>query len=130
MAAHLVDTDRHPFEIHGEAEMPFRQFHSFSYPQVRQFFTCFEQMLYFLEYPRTTERCPRHHDTVDAISLKSIFGLDGGVYITITYYGYGHSGIAFDFSDQSPVGFSLVHLATGTTVYGECLNSAILQTFS
>ena len=38
-----------------------------------------------------------------------------------------HARVVFHFADQRPVGFSRVHLCTGTSVDGQCGNAAVLQ---
>ena len=91
-----------------------------------QLFTCFQIMFKFLENPGTTEPGPSNHDGIYSILFKTLFGTLWSTDVTVSDNGDTHSRIFLDFSNQGPVGFTGIHLCTGTSVEGQGFNSAVL----
>ena len=82
------------------------------------------------EDPRMAERRASHHYSIDAEPVERVFGFLRGIYVAVTYYRYMHPGVVLHGSYQCPVRLALVHLTSCPAVYGQCLDSHILQSFS
>ncbi|CDA55788.1 unknown [Prevotella sp. CAG:604] len=84
----------------------------------------------FLENPRSSEGGATYHYCIHAIAVEGKFGFFRGRNIAVADDWDMNAGIVLHLSDEAPVGFSRVHLATGSAVDGECLDSAVLQLLS
>ena len=80
----------------------------------------------FLENPWPSEGGAANHHRIYAVSLKSKLGFFRGRNIAVADDWDMNAGIVLHLSDEAPVSFSGVHLATGSSVDGERLDSAIL----
>ena len=88
----------------------------------------FEQSLFMaVENPRTAEGGSANHHRIYAVALEGKLGFLWSRNIAVTDDRNMDAGIVFHLSDEAPVGFTRVHLASGSAVDGECLYSAILQ---
>ena len=80
----------------------------------------------FLENPRAAEGGSANHYRIYAVSFDGKLGFFWGRNVAVADDRNMDAGIVLHLSDEAPVGFSGVHLATGSAVDGERLDSAIL----
>ena len=93
---------------------------------LRQFFSGFKIMLHFAEYPWAADAATSYHDSVYSLPLKTLLGTGSRSYVAISYDRYMHTRVVLYFPYQGPVRFARIHLCPGTSVNGQCRNTAIL----
>ena len=81
------------------------------------------------EYPGAAEGGTANHDSINAVGVKGTVGIAERLDVAIADDGYMDARIPFDFTYQRPVGLTRVHLASGSSVNGQCLDTAVLQLF-
>src|SRR6185437_1283211 len=85
-------------------------------------------MFYFAEYPRVTYCSATAHKAIYSVAIFIFKRFLRTIYISVTKNGYTCSWVVFILSYQRPIGFTFIHLGTGTAVYSQCLDANILQT--
>ena len=123
-AAHLVDT------LHIDAQLLLQDFELLVETETLIHLSPIDEIAYFLEYPRSSERGTSHHDGIYAITLEGLLGTLGRRDVAIADDGYMYAWIALHLAYQCPVGLASVHLAAGASVDGQCLYAAVLQLLS
>ena len=126
VAAHVQDAPAFIKQIHTVNHFLAKYLHTPFKAEWRQFLPCFQIMLYFLEYPGTSEAGTTDHDGIYSVAVKHSLQRWGVVTSPLPMIRNVHPLIVLYFSDQCPVCFSGVHLRTGSTVNGQCGNAAIL----
>ena len=86
-------------------------------------------MFYLFEYPRSAKAGTSYHDSIHSVTFETLFGALRCGYVSVTDNRDTHTRILFYFTYQNPVGFSRIHLCAGTSVNGQCLDTAVLQLF-
>ena len=109
--------------------MSFSEFNSVGHTHLREQFAGLQIVLDLFEYPWMTICRASDHDAVNAISVKVFFRLLRRIYITVSDNRDVHSGVLLYLSDQSPVGFPLIHLAACAAMHCKRLNAHILKSF-
>ena len=84
-------------------------------------------VLDLLKDPRPTKAAASYHDSIHSVSVKTLLGTLRCSDIAVAYDRDLHPGILLDLTYKRPVCLPGVHLCTGTAVYGQGLDSAILQ---
>ena len=118
MAAHVQDAPAFIKQIHTVNHFLAKYLHTPFKAEWRQFLPCFQIMLYFLEYPGTSEAGTTDHDGIYSVAVKTLLAALGRCHISVANDRNVHPLIVLYFSDQCPVCFSGVHLRTGSTVNG------------
>ena len=77
-----------------------------------------QAVFYLLKYPRPSEGGTPHHNGIHTIALEALLSTLGCGDVAIADDRDVHSGIAFYFAYQGPVGLACVHLTTGAAMYG------------
>ena len=92
--------------------------------------TSIEALPYLFEYPRASKSGTSHHNGIYAITFKGVACSFSTGYIPITNDGNGDAGVVLNGFNQTPVGLTGIHLASGASVNGERLYTAVLQLLS
>lgn len=95
----------------------------------RVFGTAVEQVAHLLEYPWAAEGGTSYHHGINAVAVEGVACLFGSADVAIADNRDVDARIALHLAYQRPVGIARVHLGTCTSVNGECLDAAILQSF-
>ena len=77
-----------------------------------------DSVIHLLEDPRPTKGGAADHAGIHTIVLESAAHVFAGRQVAIADDGYVYARIAFDFADQAPIGFALIHLCAGAAVDG------------
>src|SRR5690606_942988 len=85
-----------------------------------------EEMLDFPENPRITNGSTANHDAIHLILHTPSSSLFHAVHIAVAENRDTDARIAFDLTDQVPVGLPLIHLRAGTAMGAQRLNPHIL----
>ena len=78
------------------------------------------------ENPWSSKGSSTNHHCIYAVAIKGKFGFLRGGNIAVADDRNMDAGIVLHLSDEAPVSFARIHLATGSAVDGERLDSAIL----
>ena len=81
------------------------------------------------ENPRLPESSSPNHHRVDAEAFKCHAGLLCRCDVAVAYNGDMNTRIALNFTNQSPVGLTRVHLCSRASVYGKGADAAVLKLF-
>src|SRR5690606_31127688 len=96
----------------------------------REVLAGFEKMFDFPENPRVSDGCAANHDPVYFILPPPGHGFVYTIHVAIAENGNPDPRIAFDLSDECPVGRTFVHLSARSTVDAQCLYTHVLQPLS
>src|SRR4051812_41316552 len=77
-----------------------------------------KKMFYFPEYPWITNGSTAYHHAIGTVFQPPISRFFGRIDVTITKNRDLHTRVFLDVAYERPVGFALVHLCTGTAMYG------------
>ena len=82
-----------------------------------------------LKHPRCSEGGTSNHHGIDSEAVEGVFDIIRRLDIAIPDNRDVDALIVFHLTDQRPVGLTRVHLTTGSSVNGQCLDTAVLQLF-
>src|SRR3546814_5058640 len=107
MPAHLEDTGFLAFPFERFLEVGAAYSHPLGDGWAGQVFTGLEEMLDFAEYPRIADGGSANHDAVHLVFHAPRRSLFHAVHITVAEDGDADTGVAFDFTDEVPIGLPL-----------------------
>src|ERR1700754_3487557 len=88
----------------------------------RKVFAGRKKMFYLIEDPGITNCSTSYHYPIHSVTVPVQTGLFRRVDVPVAKDGNVDAGVFPDFCDQRPVGFSLVQLRPGSTMYREGLD--------